>query len=157
MGTQRLRLEYTDRRHWRLTEIEHGALPSAAGSSWTFAGDRVIVHNAVRGVDSVTPYGPTEETVPTNWLVPGKTFWMAQRPTYKVTKIANGLAVLGHDELITTAPSAPGTPPITVAPRTFHEEITYREADGIPTGLVETLDGVVIRRIDVESFSLTRP
>lgn len=156
MGTQRLRLEYTDRRHFRTTLGDNPSVPAAVGSTWSFAGDRSTFYDALHGVSRSTPYRPDEFTVPADWLVPGNTLFFAQRPGYAVTRLDNGVAALIRNEIIRTAPSAPGQPPLVVPPRTFRQQITYRESDGIPTGLVETVDGVVTRRIDLQDFRLTR-
>lgn len=53
----------------------------------------------------------------------------------------NGLAVLVHDD------RASG--------HAFHSELTYRQTDGIPTRLTETVDGQVKRTAEVEQLQLT--
>lgn len=141
VGTQRFRLEYTDRRHFRTTLIEDAALPGAVGSTWAFDGTASTFHDTRHGADQVAPYTSSQATVPADWIVPGRVQALTARPGYSALPTANGLAVLIHDD------RASG--------HAFHSELTYRQTDGIPTRLTETVDGQVKRTAEVEQLQLT--
>jgi hypothetical protein len=143
-GTQVFRLEYTDRRHWRVTMLENPALPGAVGATWTFDGRTSTFHDPRRDTDEVHPYGPDEVTVPSAWLVPGRVAALLTRPGYSSMSVGKGLGLLWHEE---TLPDG----------KVSREETTYRLADLIPTGRVITVDGVEVSREEVTDFQLTTP
>ena len=140
-GTQLFRLEYTDRRHFRTTLLENPTVPDAVGSTWIFDGQKSTFHDARHQRDQVTTYKPDELTVPAEWLAPGQIAYLLKRPGYTMTPLANGLAMLTHEET-------------TPAGQTFREETTYRMADGIPTLRVTTVNGVEVDRKEVVEFHL---
>ena len=63
------------------------------------------------------------------------------QPGYTTTPLANGLAMLTHEE---TMPDG----------RTIREETTYRVADGIPMLQVTTVNGVEVDRKEAIEFHL---
>jgi hypothetical protein len=138
-GTQRFRLEYTDRHHFRTTLISNSALPSAVGSTWTFAGHMSTVHDAVHAYDQVNTFGADGVTVPAEWLVPGRIQELSTRPGYTVREAGNGQSVLAHTD--------------TYSGHSDRQELTFRPADGIPTHVVDTVDGEVRREIVVEELT----
>jgi hypothetical protein len=143
-GTQAFRLEYTDRHHFRVTMIENSALPQAIGATWAFDGTTSTFHDPRRDKDEVHPYGPDEATVPSEWLVPGRTAFLLTQPGYVAAPVGNGLGLLRYDE---TLPSG----------KVSHEETTYRLADLIPVSRVITVNGVEVRREEVIEFRLGTP
>lgn len=143
-GTQLFRLEYTDRRHFRTTLLEHSAMPGVVGSTWEFNGSASIFRDARIGREHRTPYGPDELTVPDQWLVPGGIDYLLTRPAYTRTTIGDGLAVLRNEQ---TFPDG----------KVRAEEITFRLVDKIPTRRVTSIDGVEVSRKEVVEFRLGKP
>lgn len=143
-GTQVFRLEYTDRRHFRVALLENPALPGVVGATWTFDGRNSTFHDPRRDKDEVWTYGPDEFTVPDEWLVPGRIAVLLTRPGYTSVTLGNGLGLLRHEE---TLPNG----------KVSREEISYRLADQIPAGRVITVDGVEVSREEVVAFRLGAP
>lgn len=147
-GTQLFRLEYTDRRHFRTTLLEHSAMPGVVGSTWEFTwefdGSASIFRDARSGKDHVTLYGPDELTVPDQWLVPGGIDYLLTRPGAIQTTIGDGSAVLRNAQ---TFPDG----------KVRSEEITFRLIDKIPTSRVTNVDGVEVSRKEVVEFRLGKP
>lgn len=149
-GTQRFRLEYTDRRHFRTTLISNAAVPGAVGSTWTFAGTVSTFHDAVHAHDMVNdlakvpaPNGgqPADGlTVPADWLVPGNAPYLATQPGYSVSPQVGGQSVLVHAG--------------TWSGHTVRQELTFRQADSIPVRNVEMVDGQVRRDVEVEQLQV---
>lgn len=144
-GTQVFRLEYTDRRHWRLTLLENPNVPEAVGSVDELDGNRLVGYDAKLKERRVSEL-PAEEAVlysPDRWLTPGRVRALERRPEWTATSGEQGRATLRRD---VTAPDG----------RREREEITFRPVDGIPVRHVETNNGVEIRRLEVTELQVGR-
>lgn len=142
-GTQLLRLEYIDRRHYRLTLLENPAVPDAVGSTSAINGNVATSYNARfgRSTTQVLSDKPNEFAAPADWLIPGKINDLRGRPGYISVPLGNGQAMLRHEE---TAPDG----------KVRRQEITYRLVDGIPLGRTSSINGVEVSRIQVVDFKL---
>ena len=140
-GAATLRVEDADQRYWQVTLLEHSAVPGAVGSTWAFDGQRSVYSDPRVKPDVVMPYGPDQVTVPADWLVPRRTPPLAGKPGATRRRLGNGQAVATQVE---TLPDG----------RRSRREVTYREADGIPTGLVQTTDGKEVRRVQVTDLQV---
>jgi hypothetical protein len=144
MGTQVLRLEYTDRHHFKVTLLENPQLPEVAGSTWVFDGSASSVTDARIGKPVVTSFQAGERTVPSEWLVPGKVPYLLMQGGHVVTPAGDGLAVLVQEESLPDG-------------KRVREELTYRLAEAIPMRQVITVDGVEVSRREVIDFKLGIP
>jgi hypothetical protein len=134
---RRLRVDYVDRTHFRVVDLGSDAEPDAIGSTWTVDGDRAVYRDLRGGRVTVTEYRPEEwPRVPDHWLVPGEARRLADEPGWRALPGEDGKAILVRDEVVDG--------------RREREEIVYRTADGIPTDQVLTVDGALVRRLEVE-------
>lgn len=141
-GSQTFRLEYRDRRHFRTTLLENAAVPDAVGSTWTFDGTASIFYDARHKQSQTRPFAPNEETVPAQWLAPERVPPLVQKPGATARALSAGLKVASHEE--------------TVSGHRSSREITFREADGIPTRVIDTSDGTEVRRVEVISLEVSK-
>lgn len=137
--TQLFRVDYKNARDFSSTLLAHSSVPEAVGYTNTFRNNVSTTTDPRFGTRSET-YGPDERTVPADWLVPASRPSITYRAGVQVTRLPAGLAVAREIS------SAGG--------RRVVLEITYREADGIPTLLVEQVEGTDVRRVEVLELSL---
>jgi hypothetical protein len=134
-GDQMTRLDYTDRRHFVITILDHPAGQNLVGRSWTIDGDRVIIFRPPNGTTIGTSPGPDGGAVPDDWIVPGAAPPLTSRPGVQVIAHGDGTATA----MYTSADNG----------RTSRKEIRFRQVDGIPLGMVEWDNGQLIRRAEV--------
>lgn len=139
---QTFRIEYRNARDFSSTLLSHSHAPDAVGYMNTFR-DGVSTTTDPRFGTRTEEYGAHERTVPADWLVPSARPPIADRPGVRISRLAGGLAVARQESLS--------------GERQVVLEITYREADGIPTLLVETVDGVEVRRVEVIALDILSP
>jgi hypothetical protein len=140
VGTALVRLEYTDRHHFRTIVLEEPNSPGAVGSTSTYDGRTTVNHRPGYSPDQITSWGTGDPTVPAKWLVPGEIEWLVKSGGYRVTSLGNGMAVASKDQFI--------------GGHQLREERTYREADGIPTKFVGTVDGQEVERFEVVDLQI---
>lgn len=139
VGTQVFRVEYSNRRNFRSVLLEHSAVPEAVGLTQTFDGRQSTFADPRFGVRT-TSYAPDQATVPADWLVPSRVPPLAHRPGAQVMPLGNGLGLVRHEAVYNG--------------RTIRVELTYREADGIPTSVLHTANGEETRRVEVVELRL---
>ncbi len=134
--TRVYRVDYTDRRHFRVTLLENQTMPRAVGFTTIVDGHRVLTHDPA-GQDTVSEVTTdTYQPAPADWLVPGAISQMLAQRGYELRLLGDGLATLVHD-----------------VPMARHrEEITFRQDAQIPLRMVETTDGIEVRRVEVLSL-----
>ncbi len=138
-GITRFQLEYTDRRHWRATLIDNPERPDTVGSTWVFDGDTMSSYDTHFNRQRVTTYGPDQQLIMDEWLGPDRIPMLTKKPNARgVQALGNGLAVLTQAETYLH--------PDTNKAVQWRREITYRVGDELPTRMVETVDGVEVRR-----------
>ena len=155
------RLDYADRRHHETTLLENPAAPHAAGSVWSYDGRTSMFRDHQHNWTRIQRYAPdAPQVVPEEWLIPRKVPPLAELRGARVRLGWNGLATAIHEETIfdglgaLRAPGFPGSTASGLAERQSRQEITYRQSDGIPVHLVETLDGREVRRVEVLELQL---
>ncbi len=154
--TQRVRVGYTVRRQFTTTLLADSAVPQSVGMMPTFNG-QTTVHHRPGFPDVVTQWAPGELTVPAKWLAPGGIDGLLKMRGYTSRPLGTDLAVASREETVPAyiPPSGAQGPAATPQPaRQVRTEITYRVADGIPTRLVETVNGVEAHRIEVQDLQV---
>lgn len=140
-GYQRIRVEYTNRRSFKATVLEHSAAPEVVGSTVVYDGQTSTHYNANLNQTHVTRVAPNENLVVGPWLVPGVEPALARRPGASAPRpVGEGRLAIGREW------SEGG--------QRFREEVTYRASDGIPTLFIESVDAKETRRIQVEDFRI---
>jgi hypothetical protein len=144
--TQLIRLEYTDRRHWRDTILENPNVPEAVGSWSELNGLTSKAFDAKLKRDTEGTYAPDEPiNAPADWLVPGKPQFLAGRPEWvRLPAPGPGLATLRSE---TTLPDG----------RRVAEEVAYRVDNGISTRRIESVSGAEVERKEAVEFRLGAP
>jgi hypothetical protein len=138
-GDQVMRLNYTDRTHFKLTVLAHPGGADVAGRSWTFDGDKVIIFRPPNSTTTGTSPGPDGGAVPDDWIIPGPAPVQATQQGAQITRNADGTA---------TAVQTRGGTRLT---------IRYRQADGIPLAMSEMEGSKVTRRAEVTRLEIKRP
>lgn len=140
VGEQVTRLEYTDRRHFKLTILAHPGGEGFVGRSWTFDGDAVIIFRPPNSVVQGSSPGPEGGAVPDDWIVPGAAPVLAARPGARI--IANG------DGTATVIYEAVGKG------QSERTEVRLRQVDGIPLSMIQVENGQVVRRAEATRLEI---
>lgn len=158
-GTQRIKLTYTDALHWRTEILSHSAIPAVAGAWDEYDGATVTSFDPRTGQKTVNNVALDQGIhISAEWLRPDYVSFLMNKPL--VTQLAEravgekGLEYIEH--LPCTDPSGiekqAGLASCASNQREAKRTIRYRQQDNIPLEITDTLDGVVVQRITIESL-----
>lgn len=158
LALQTISLDYPSLTHWHSEVLTETAAPRNVGVWVEYTGDDLqtlepftgeVTHNRDIAGDGIY--------VPEQWLIPGYISKLLTRPT-TVNTINGTMGTLVFTEVLpcntpTAAMNAAGIG-VCLSERIGTTEITYRTTDFIPLRIVESLDGIELRRITITDLTV---
>jgi len=154
---QAVKLIYHDKRHWKTELLAHNDAVDVVGTWAEYHGAEMRSFDPRTGELRVDQQDIPEDAVyvPEQWLIPGIIpRLLTQQNAEQLSGSSGGLAVLVLEENLpcqapTEAMFRAGIQPCDSEYRVSRREITYRESDFLPVGIVDSLDGVEVHRVTV--------
>ena len=159
-GMQRIKLTYTDAFHWRTEILYHSAVPEVVGAWDEYNGASVTSFDPRIGQTTVNNVALDQGIhISAEWLRPDYISSLLSKPstTQRKEKLPTEKGLEHIEKLPCTDPSsieklAGLSSCASSSQREAKRNIRYRQQDNIPLEIVDTLDGVVVQRITIESL-----